>query len=298
MVGTSQTSVNGERPGAGFDPAAVARSLVATAQRYGDPAAYTAGVADACDHLAAGVATAARNALQPRLAIIAHELQTPVAVIAMTLQTLAERADLLDDAQRGEVVQAARRQVGELIRLLDHLQMADEADGVFGVDIEVVDLAALTRRTLDDLATVTRDHRLDPQLPAQGCEALADPEAVRRIVSALVSNAAKYSAAGEPIEVAVERGGDLVVVSVADRGPGIAPEMTDAVFRRGLRLRRDIDGKGLGLFLARGLARAQHGTLTAATRRDGGGAVFFLTLPASTRAPLVAGNPGCEPPAG
>jgi len=115
-----------------------------------------------------------------------------------------------------------------------------------------------------------------------GLVALADPDAVRRILANLLENAAKY-APGAPPEIVVRGAGNgLLALEVADRGPGVPPGLEEKVFERFFRAdnatNRRTNGSGIGLSLARGLARAMGGDLTCRPR-DGGGAVFVLTLP-------------------
>ena len=121
-----------------------------------------------------------------------------------------------------------------------------------------------------------------------GLAALADPDAVRRILSNLFDNAAKY-APGAPPEVSVRAAENGVEVVVADRGPGVPPGLEEKVFERFFRaddsLARRANGSGIGLSLARGLARGMGGDLVCRPR-PGGGAEFVLALPAAGSAAL------------
>src|SRR5262249_24006517 len=102
-----------------------------------------------------------------------------------------------------------------------------------------------------------------------------------RIVSNLLENALKYSPADTPIELAVAREGTWLALSVSDRGPGIPAADIERIFEpfyRSAVSPPDVGGAGLGLSIARGLARAQGGSLEYAAR-DGGGSVFILRVP-------------------
>jgi signal transduction histidine kinase len=100
-----------------------------------------------------------------------------------------------------------------------------------------------------------------------------------------VSNALKFSPVDSPVEVAVRRIGDEVVIAVADCGPGIPADELPRLFDRFSRLARtsDIPGTGIGLFIARSLAEAQGGRLEVASV-EGEGATFSLVLPAASAA--------------
>jgi len=116
--------------------------------------------------------------------------------------------------------------------------------------------------------------------PQDDCEATADADALRQIVTTLLDNAAKYAATGI-VEVSVAQTAKGSCVTVADRGPGLTWHERRHVFDRFWRsdnsVTRETGGNGLGLAIARGLARGMGGDLTVANR-EGGGAVFTLEL--------------------
>jgi len=101
----------------------------------------------------------------------------------------------------------------------------------------------------------------------------ADLERAIQALRALITNAIRFSADGSPVRVEVSAGADLVSFVVHDRGPGIASEDRERVFDR-LWHQPDA-GPGLGLYLARGLARAMDGDVTLAERPGGGSSVSF-----------------------
>jgi signal transduction histidine kinase len=103
---------------------------------------------------------------------------------------------------------------------------------------------------------------------------------LRQLFSNLVDNAVKYCEPGAEVRVAARREGDEVCVSVADDGPGIAPEELPEIFERFERGggRQGRPGFGLGLPLAREIARA-HGGRIHATSKPGQGATFSVRLP-------------------
>jgi two-component system OmpR family sensor kinase len=108
-----------------------------------------------------------------------------------------------------------------------------------------------------------------------------DPNRVRQVIENLVSNAQRHSRDGVPvvIECARERGEKKTwaVVTVQDKGPGIAPDLLPQIFTRFVR-GKSRHGLGLGLYLARGIAEAHKGTLTVESKL-GSGATFRLALP-------------------
>src|SRR5207237_4468477 len=106
-----------------------------------------------------------------------------------------------------------------------------------------------------------------------------DAGLMQQALDALLSNAAVYGKSERPIEVSVARDESMLVISVADRGPGLAPGEETKVFQkfyRGPRTRPG--GLGLGLSIARQLIEANGGQIVA-QNRQGGGAVFSIRLP-------------------
>jgi two-component system sensor histidine kinase KdpD len=109
-------------------------------------------------------------------------------------------------------------------------------------------------------------------------QVLVDRLRLRQIMTNLLSNAARFTPAGTPIDVTVTTKEDWFEVRCEDRGPGIPSERRGDLFQRFSRLGEHTPGMGLGLFLSREIARAHGGDLTF-RERSGGGACFVLRLP-------------------
>ncbi len=108
---------------------------------------------------------------------------------------------------------------------------------------------------------------------------------VAQVVHGLLANTHRHAALS-PVDVVVERVDGFAVIRVEDRGPGVSADQRVAIFERGERgsARADCEGLGLGLHIARSVARAQGGDLWAEERPDGG-ASFVLTVPTVTVIP-------------
>jgi two-component system, OmpR family, sensor histidine kinase KdpD len=109
----------------------------------------------------------------------------------------------------------------------------------------------------------------------------------------ILDNAAKYAPTGSLIRIEAHDEADGVQLSVADEGPGIAPEDLERIFDKFYRVHaqdRQRAGTGLGLAICRGFIEAMGGSIVAKNRRDRSGAIFTLTLPVSAEAhqPKVA----------
>ena len=194
------------------------------------------------------------------LANASHELRTPLARLRVA-------ADLLDGepAAKGEVA----RSVAELDGLVEEILVASRLEaGTAGEPIEEVDLTALAA---EECA------RAGAALSGDVVTLDGNPRLLRRMLRNLLENALRHG--GGPVEVEVRRGpAGGVEVDVLDRGPGVPPELSDRVFEPFFRLPGAADGgAGLGLSIARQVARRHGGDVTCAPRK-GGGARFRVTL--------------------
>ena len=224
---------------------------------------------------------------------VSHELRTPLTSIRMFSELLAEDR-IPDPARRRRALGTVAAESARLSRLVESvLDFSRLERNRRRYDLRPVDLAALLEEMRDAQCTVQNGEGSPTTRHSSfvtrhcdgeaGAVALADRDAVRQIVLNLLDNAAKYAAAGGPPELAVrDAGNGAVALAVADRGPGVPPRAAKRIFDRFYRAddatTAETRGSGLGLSIARRLARGMGGDL-AYRPREGGGAVFELTLP-------------------
>jgi PAS domain S-box-containing protein len=233
---------------------------------------------------------ALRNLRSFFLANISHEFRTPLSTLNASLELLMEQVDELSPAEIRELLRPTQMSLLSLQTLIDNLLESSNIEaGTFSlrrqpVDFNEVIAAALTivrplveRRRQS--VTVTEPGRLAP--------VEADKARLTQALVNLLSNAAKYSPIGQPIDLRVEQRREALRISVTDRGPGIPAEDRINVFRRFVRLEEDSEeqqGMGLGLYLAKRIAEA-HGGEVGVDNRPGGGAVFWFEVPANRDRP-------------
>jgi two-component system sensor histidine kinase KdpD len=126
-----------------------------------------------------------------------------------------------------------------------------------------------------------QEHPVTVTLPPNLPEVDADPIWIQKLLGNMLENAAKYSAAGQPIFLAAEISGPMVACSVADRGSGIDPLEQSLIFDKFYRARNrahHTPGTGMGLAICRSIAEAHGGTMSV-TSQPGHGSVFTFTLP-------------------
>jgi two-component system sensor histidine kinase MtrB len=205
------------------------------------------------------------------VAIASHELRTPASAIYGTFVTLAQLPDLAPET-REELMRVGYEQAERLRRLTEQLLDLSQLDAR---RLSVNPERLVVRETLEEIvrAAVPADTDVNLQVPPS-LTAVVDPMVLDRIVSNLLSNAARYGS--PPIVVSAEREDHRVRVTVEDGGPGVPEELRLHMFDRFARS-SDALGPGLGLTIARAYARAHGGDVVFAPGTAG--ARFELTLP-------------------
>lgn len=222
----------------------------------------------------------ARNAL---LAAIAHDHRTPLATILGAASSLAEQHALLDDERRVELARTIVQEIERLSRLTDNtLRLARLDSPHLAIDADWQSAEELVG------TVVQRARRRHPQARFQvGVEHglplfRADGVLMDQLLDNLVDNAVQYAGTAAPIEIGARVVDGRMVFDVADRGPGIAPDLLEQVFDpfdRGARRASPVRGVGLGLAICRAIARAHQGGQIVCMARPGGGALFRTSLP-------------------
>jgi signal transduction histidine kinase/DNA-binding response OmpR family regulator len=226
--------------------------------------------------------------------VVAHDFRAPLAAILGWAELIGSGAEAAPEEQRTRaqaIVGAASRMAGLMDRTLETTRLET---GQFAFDFRLVDLPARLREAAAHFRSDPL-HPLAVELPDEPLPAWADGERIAEVVENLLQNAVKYSPGGGEVRLAVRRERETAVVSVSDRGIGIAPEDIARLFRPFSRLRdrktSGIEGFGLGLSICERFVRA-HGGQFEVKSRPGEGSTFSFTLPlfgasAQARAPVI-----------
>jgi signal transduction histidine kinase len=219
------------------------------------------------------------------LAGLVHELRTPVTALATGSELLL---DDLDELQRDDVhriVQTMHRGAVWLQGLIENLLYAATlAEGALRIYPRPLDLAELVRDVVPVVGPLVRQRsqRLRIVDRIGGVRVSADSRRIGQVLINLIANASKYSGPGTSIDVTLSRRAERIRLSVSDRGPGLPSGEVDALFAPYTRAvsagQAGIDGSGLGLAIVKSIVEL-HGGDVGATRRRGGGAVFWVELP-------------------
>jgi len=220
------------------------------------------------------------------VATASHELRTPLTALLGFSELLLSRVVAPEQARRHLTV--IHGEAERLTRIVDDLLDLSrmETGGRSELRPTAIDVAAALETNAEIFRAQSPGHRVRVTSTPGAVVALADPDALDRILKNLLSNAVKYSPGGSEIRLAATRGDGRVEISVEDDGPGIPEDALPHVFERYYRVpgrTRAVRGLGLGLALVKSLADAHAGSVRA-ERAHTGGSRFTVTLPRAEEA--------------
>jgi two-component system, OmpR family, phosphate regulon sensor histidine kinase PhoR len=219
------------------------------------------------------------------VANVSHEFKTPLTTIRLYSELL-EQGRVRDSTQGGQYLRTIGRETERLARLVNNaLDFSRLEQGRKRYAHETLDLTAELARLLDTHAPRVADAglALKRELPESEVQVRTDRDALEQIVLNLIDNACKYAADGGEVAVTlVARPGGGANIRVCDRGPGVPVDHRERIFEKFHRvddaLIAEKTGAGLGLSIARQLARGLGGELRYEAR-SGAGAAFVVELP-------------------
>lgn len=214
---------------------------------------------------------------------VSHDLRTPLVTVIGSLSAVAD-GDLPETA-RAELVSEALDEARRLDRFVGNLLgMTRLGHGALKPRIAATPVAEIVARAEADLARPLAKFRVETRLAPDLPEVLVDPNLIGQALVNLLENASKYSAEGSAIQVIGAAGGDRVLLTVTDEGPGISEAERHRVFEmfhRAIQGDGQPAGTGLGLAIVKGLVEANGGSVAAIDPPRGRGAAIQMSLPAA-----------------
>ncbi len=216
--------------------------------------------------------------------IVAHDFRRPLMAIRGFAELVLEEQDLPPET-RQEFMRTVISETDHLALLAnDTLLITQMETGQLSFNFREVDVGPFL---LDAVPLGLSDNSVLLDVPPGFPRIWADPDRLRQVLANLVSNAVKYSAAGESIVVRVrERGTQHIVIEVVDHGLGIPPEQIGKLFQKFARVRTEdhlkVSGTGLGLYICRLIVEG-HGGQIWVESEPGKGSTFGLALPMDAR---------------
>ena len=234
------------------------------------------------------------------IATLAHELRNPLAPIRTAVTILGREGAAEPDRAWSRAV--IERQVAHMARLVDDLlDVARVSSGKLLLRRERVTLASVVTAALETSrpALEAAGHKLVTRMPAAQATLDADPTRLAQVLSNLLNNAAKYTAAGGTVELHADQAGGEVVIAVIDNGMGFPPELARQIFEpfaQWAPAQHSAAGLGIGLSLVRGIVELHGGAVSAASAGPGKGSRFEVRLPLAVEAPAVSPHAAAAAP--
>ncbi len=228
------------------------------------------------------------------LSSVSHDLRTPLSSIKAAASSLLQQDVQWSEEERHSFAQAIEREADRLNRLVGNLlDMSRIEEGALKLEKDWYGVADLMQDTLERMQPLLQQREVHTHIDKNLPMIEFDYVQMDQVFTNLIENAVRYTPKGTPIDIAVQREGKQILVTVADRGPGIPAVDLERVFDKFYRVQRDKHngnyptGTGLGLAVCKGIVEA-HGGRIWASPRDGGGVVFSVLLPISQTEKLSA----------
>lgn len=218
------------------------------------------------------------------LATLGHELRNPLASMVNAVSLMRTRAG--DAHITGKSVEIMERQLRHMTRLIDDLlDVSRITTGKLQLSKEPLDLTVLARSAADAFSPMAEQRGLSfsVKLPDGPCTVSGDSVRLSQIVNNLLNNALRYTPSGGRVELSLDCDEERARIVVADTGIGVSEAMQGRIFelfaQGDKRLERGNTGLGIGLTLARQLARLHGGEINLRSDGEGQGATFIVDIP-------------------
>ncbi|HUJ94889.1 MAG TPA: DUF4118 domain-containing protein [Terriglobales bacterium] len=231
-----------------------------------------------------GKAEAARQSENLRAALldsVTHELRTPLTGIKAAVTSMLSGYEL-NETQKNDLLAVINEESDRLDRLVSEATEMSQLDAhQVELHLQPVSITDVINTAVQQSHSLLASHPLEIHAPTALPRTRMDAERISEVLRHLLENAAKYSSPDTPITITAEVKGRQLVVSVADRGPGIDDFEQGLIFDkfyRGRDQRYRVQGTGMGLSIAKAIVEAHGGTL-GVTSQLGRGSVFYFSLP-------------------
>lgn len=202
------------------------------------------------------------------LSNISHDIKTPLTVILGYLEIIrlngGEQRELIDK------VEARAKAVSDLVEQFFTLAKLEAGD--MEIALSKTELCELCREVVLDFYEILsgKDYEVEVEIPEKTVYVQGNRDAIRRILNNLISNSLRYGSEGRYLGIFLHEDEKQVYIDVTDRGRGIEKDFAEHIFDRLFTMEdsrnRDIQGNGLGLTIARSLARQMGGDVTLVSR--------------------------------
>jgi PAS domain S-box-containing protein len=229
---------------------------------------------------------------------VSHELRTPLALIIGPAERLVSATATLEPAEQRETAHVIVRNARMLLKHVnDLLDISKLEAGKLKLELRDSDVAGLVRFIASHFDVLAAERRITFVVEVAACKAAVDPDKLQRVVMNLLSNAFKFAPAGGSVRCRLVMTDGDIVLSVEDSGPGVKPELRQAIFERFRQgdggANRQFSGTGLGLAIAHEFVEMHKGSIEV-LGSDLGGALFQVLLPLHRVVPSADAAPSAE----
>jgi NtrC-family two-component system sensor histidine kinase KinB len=229
------------------------------------------------------------------VSMVSHEFRTPLTSIAMGVGLLKESGAVAPGSREAEILDAVSEETDRLTRLVNELLDLSRLEaGRLEMVIRSTPALPLLERAVAPFQAQAAEKGITLTVapPDEPVAVLADGDKMTWVITNLIGNALRYTPAGGTVTLAVERKGELAVLSCTDTGIGIPPEAQTRIFEKFYQVPgRPGGGAGLGLAISKEIIRA-HGGRIWVESRPGQGSRFLITLPIARAHDDAATDPG------
>jgi len=222
------------------------------------------------------------------VSVAAHQLRTPLSIIKWSLSMILEQEMGPLNADQKEMLLKADQTNERMIRLInDLLNVARIEEGKFMYHPTVIDLGELVESIASSLKQLAQKKKVKLVLKiskTKGAKIIrADIEKLTLAIKNIIENAVFYTDSGGSVDISLVRKKGNVELSVKDTGIGIPKDQQERVFSKFFRadnaVRKETEGTGLGLFIAKNVVDSHRGSICFASE-EGKGTTFTISLPA------------------
>jgi two-component system sensor histidine kinase KdpD len=222
------------------------------------------------------------------LSSVSHDLRTPLATIAGAASSIMEAPSSLDlngcKERAAEIFQESVRLNRLVTNLLDMTRLQA---GTLVVKKDWHPVDEIVGSALSCMDDKLKNREVKTKIAEEALLIQVDEVLIQQVLVNLIENALKYTPEDSPLEISAERSEDSLLVSVADRGPGIPAEHRALIFEKFFREDpKAAVGAGLGLAICHGIVDA-HGGKIWVDENPEGGSIFRFTLPIGAPAPVI-----------
>ena len=222
------------------------------------------------------------------VALISHDLRTPLTSIIGYVELALDDVGPELDAERRGYLEVVARSSERLLRIVDDLLFVARLQaGNLAIDRARLDLCSVAAQSVEEARPRAERKQLALSFLGSGPVFVdADRGRIFQLLDNLVTNAIKFTPEGGRVDVRVLATGTTAVLEVSDTGVGIGTDterVFDRFFRTSVAVSQQVEGTGLGLYIARAITEA-HGGEISATNREHGGTTFRIELPVGAEA--------------